>query len=186
MDLVILYGLPASGKLTVARELARLTGYRIFHNHLTVDLVTSVFPDFNAPHLGLRESIWLTVFEHAVRYGLPGLLFTMVFHRHGTPTPSFFPRVQELLDGGRGRLCVAELRCDLDEVKRRVVDESRRAFGKPTTPGAVEWFLANRHYEPDLSAVTDDVLRLDTTRLAPEAAAGWIAAHFRLAGAPRT
>ncbi len=37
MKLVFIYGPPASGKLTVARELAALTGYKLFHNHLVVE-----------------------------------------------------------------------------------------------------------------------------------------------------
>lgn len=37
MKLLFIYGPPASGKLTVAREPAALTGYRLFHNHLVVD-----------------------------------------------------------------------------------------------------------------------------------------------------
>lgn len=43
MELVVIYGAPGVGKLTVARELARKTGYKLFHNHLTVDLVKSLF-----------------------------------------------------------------------------------------------------------------------------------------------
>ena len=39
MKLVILYGPPGVGKLTVGRELAARTGFKLFHNHLTVDLV---------------------------------------------------------------------------------------------------------------------------------------------------
>ena len=42
MRLVFLYGPPAVGKLTVAKALARLTGYKVFHNHLTIDLVASI------------------------------------------------------------------------------------------------------------------------------------------------
>jgi predicted kinase len=41
--LLLLYGRPAVGKLTVAREVAALTGGRLFHNHLTVNLALSVF-----------------------------------------------------------------------------------------------------------------------------------------------
>ena len=44
MRLVVLYGPPGVGKLTVGGELATLTGFRLFHNHLTVNLATAIFP----------------------------------------------------------------------------------------------------------------------------------------------
>jgi len=37
VDLVLLHGPPASGKLTIAKELSVLTEARVFHNHLTLD-----------------------------------------------------------------------------------------------------------------------------------------------------
>lgn len=43
MKMIFLYGPPAVGKLTVAKELTKLTGYKLFHNHLTVDLVSSLY-----------------------------------------------------------------------------------------------------------------------------------------------
>jgi tRNA A37 N6-isopentenylltransferase MiaA len=33
MELLFIYGPAAVGKLTIGRELAKLTGYRLFHNH---------------------------------------------------------------------------------------------------------------------------------------------------------
>lgn len=39
MKVVLLYGPPAAGKLTVAEELEKLTGFKLFHNHLTVNPV---------------------------------------------------------------------------------------------------------------------------------------------------
>jgi replication-associated recombination protein RarA len=50
MNLIFLYGPPGVGKLTVAQELAGMTGYKLFHNHLTVDLVYAVF-DFGTSRL---------------------------------------------------------------------------------------------------------------------------------------
>jgi hypothetical protein len=44
MRLVVLYGPPGVGKLTVGTALSELTGFKLFLNHLTVNLVTSVFP----------------------------------------------------------------------------------------------------------------------------------------------
>jgi hypothetical protein len=40
--LLYTYGPPASGKLTVATALAELTGFSLFHNHLSVDAVSCV------------------------------------------------------------------------------------------------------------------------------------------------
>ena len=44
MTLVIIFGPPAVGKMTVGLELERLTGFRLFHNHMTVDPVIRLFP----------------------------------------------------------------------------------------------------------------------------------------------
>jgi hypothetical protein len=76
MNLVLLHGPPAVGKLTVARELARLTGWRLFHNHLAVDFALALH-DFGTPgFVALREKLWRDGFAAAVSAGLPGLIFT--------------------------------------------------------------------------------------------------------------
>jgi tRNA uridine 5-carbamoylmethylation protein Kti12 len=54
MQLIFLHGLPGVGKLTVARELAKLTGFNVFHNHLAVDLVESIFAFGSQPFVELR------------------------------------------------------------------------------------------------------------------------------------
>ena len=43
MKLVFLYGSPGVGKLTVAEALSRLTGYKVFHNHLTANIAHLLF-----------------------------------------------------------------------------------------------------------------------------------------------
>ncbi len=42
-ELVIIFGPPAVGEMTVGHEIAKLTGFRLFHNHLTVDLALNFF-----------------------------------------------------------------------------------------------------------------------------------------------
>ena len=39
MKTIFIYGAPAAGKLTVANELAKRTGFSVLHNHLINDLI---------------------------------------------------------------------------------------------------------------------------------------------------
>ena len=48
---------PATGKLTIATELAVLTGYTLFHNHLSLNLAREIFPDFDDKPLDLVHEI---------------------------------------------------------------------------------------------------------------------------------
>ncbi len=79
MRLVFLYGPPAVGKLTVAKALARLTGYKVFHNHLTIDLVESIFDWGTRPFWALVDKYRLELVETAARENIPGLVFTFVY-----------------------------------------------------------------------------------------------------------
>lgn len=76
MHFVLVYGPPAVGKLTVARALQARTGWRLFHNHLAVDLALSLY-EFGTPgFIALREAIWWAAFRRAADDALPGLIFT--------------------------------------------------------------------------------------------------------------
>ena len=70
MKLIFIHGPAAAGKLTVGRALEDLTGFRLFHNHLVVDTLLSVFPFGTPSFVALREQIWLSVFEAAAKDGI--------------------------------------------------------------------------------------------------------------------
>jgi hypothetical protein len=78
--LIVLFGPPASGKAAVGHELAGLTGYRFFHNHLTADPVAALFgwgtPTFSAVLKDVRD----VLFRHALAdESIPGIVFTLVW-----------------------------------------------------------------------------------------------------------
>ena len=128
MKLVFLHGLPGVGKLTVARELAQLTGYKLFHNHLAVDLVGSVFEFGSRPFVELREMIWLAMFRRAAEAHLDGLIFTFAYD--GTVRSSFIEETRRAVELVGGKVCFVELRCSTEELEKRLVKPSRREFGK--------------------------------------------------------
>jgi len=126
--LIFLHGLPGVGKLTVARELAKLTGFRIFHNHLAVDLVESVFDFGSLPFIDLREEIWLVVFKRAVAANLNGLIFTFAYDR--TVQGDVIENTREVIESAGGEVLFVELRCSTEELERRIEHPSRQRFGK--------------------------------------------------------
>lgn len=127
MDLVFLHGAPAVGKLTVARELARLSGFRLFHNHLTVDLVSSLFAFGSEPFILLREQIWLAAFAEAARQKV-SLIFT--FNPERTVRERFIQDAINLVEAGGGKIIFVELTCAEEELERRIEHASRKEFGK--------------------------------------------------------
>jgi len=42
--LVIIFGPPAIGKMTVGQELSKITGLKLLHNHISLELANQFFP----------------------------------------------------------------------------------------------------------------------------------------------
>jgi len=79
MHLVMIFGPPAVGKMTVGHELMKLTGFRLFHNHMTVDPVLDIFEFGSPPFTRLVTSFRRMILEEAADSDLPGLVFTYVW-----------------------------------------------------------------------------------------------------------
>ena len=175
MDLIFLHGPAAAGKLTVARELATLTGFRLFHNHLVVDALTAVFDFGTAPFIRLREQWWLAIFQEAVQQGL-SLIFTFAPER--TVSPDFIGRTIGVIEAAGGRILFVELTCPLEEVERRIESSSRAAFGKLRS---LEFFRELRQSGAfTYPKLPDSGLCLDTSQYSPQEAARKICDFFSL------
>jgi hypothetical protein len=165
MNLVFLHGPAASGKLTVGRELARITGYRLFHNHLVVDAVAAVFDFGSESFVRLREEMWLSMFREAAQKEV-SLIFTFAPER--TVRESFIAEAVAAVEQAGGRVLFVELVCTPAELDRRVEDESRAKYGKLRSKPLFQELRASGAFDyPKLpSAIT-----VDTGTLSPEEAA---------------
>ena len=143
--LVFLYGPPAVGKLTVAKELAGMLDYRILHNHVTLDAVAQVL-DFGT------EAFWRAVgrfrqdlAETAAREGVD-LVYTYVF---APGDEEHVGRIVDAYENVGGTVTFVQLVAPRQELLRRVRDEGRTAYGKITDPDDLERVL-DRHdlYQP--------------------------------------
>jgi AAA domain len=79
MQFIVIFGPPAVGKMTVGHELAQLTGFKLFHNHMAIELVLNFFP-FGHPQFGtLVGEFRRRILEEVAASDLPGLIFTYVW-----------------------------------------------------------------------------------------------------------
>jgi hypothetical protein len=158
MKIIFVFGPVAAGKLTVGRELAKLTGLPLFHNHLVVDAVGAVFPFGSEPFVRLRESFWLQTFTEASRAGR-SLIFT--FAPEATVDRSFPQRVSAAIQPFGGSVVFIALNVSRDEQERRIGNAGRFEFGKLTSLELLrevrDSFMASMTAMPaaDLSIDTD-------------------------------
>ena len=175
MRLVFIYGPPGVGKLTVANELARLTAYKVFHNHLSINCVRPVF-DFGTPSMPkLVTQIRLAVLEEAARKDI-NVIFTFVYAH--PEDAQFVENTCNLIERFNGSVSLVRLTCDVNVLAQRVESIERGSLGKLTTVELMHQ-LMERH---DLlsAAPGRGGLTIDNTTLAPDEAAQRIVDYFRL------
>ena len=79
MKLVVIFGPPAVGKMTVGRELAHRTGLKLLHNHMTIELLLQFFDFGSPPFRRLTREFRSRLFEEVAGSELPGLIFTFAW-----------------------------------------------------------------------------------------------------------
>lgn len=78
MKLVVIIGPQAVGKMTVGQELQKITGLKLFHNHMTIDLVRNFFPYSSEEGRRLVRVFRKEIFEAVAQSDLYGMIFTYV------------------------------------------------------------------------------------------------------------
>ena len=76
MHLLCVIGPPAVGKMTVGRAVCDLTGFRLFHNHMSIEPLLGVFAFDSTSFRRINTLIRREVITEAVRADLPGLVFS--------------------------------------------------------------------------------------------------------------
>ena len=161
MELVIIYGPPASGKLTVAKEVAQRTGYKLFHNHLTVDLLKNIL-EFGTPEFfELNQKMKLDILETAAKARVSGVIYTFVYDRK-TDNP-FIDQLKEIADRQNVSIKFVQIYCEKEELLKRVTDESRKKYKKIHSEEGLSKYLESGDFISPVDNV--DSIRIDSTNL---------------------
>lgn len=125
MDFVIICGPPASGKMTVGQALKERTGYKLLHNHMSLELVHQFF-DFGTEHFKkLDKAIRFSIFEEVAKSDIKGLIFTMVWAFSEKEDEDYIDEIIAVFNGRDLRVCIVELDCNLEERLKRNRHENR-------------------------------------------------------------
>lgn len=174
MRLVFLYGPPGVGKLTVGEALSRVTGFRLFHNHLTVNLVTALFPPNTEAWNQLAHQIRFDALSAAASEGID-LIYTRAPRAADQPEVDRVRMIIEPVLLGGGQVLFVHLVCDREALRGRVQRDDRRAHNKLTDPDVLV-----RLFDLRATLPFTPHLRIDTTNMVPAKAATHIATHFDL------
>ncbi len=177
MRLVFIYGPPAVGKLTVATELARQTGYHLFHNHLTVLPVAALFPERGPQRTHLLKHIRLELLTAAARADR-NVIFTMAYS--GTMDNPFVAAIVQVVKSYGGQVDFVQLAASVETLMERVENESRQRLGKIASRTDLRRFFAEPGRDSFTSVSYPHVLHCNTEHIKPEATARYIKEELRL------
>ena len=178
MNLIFIYGPPAAGKLTVAQELQKITGYRLFHNMLTVDLALSVLDWDNEKFQDLTTDYRLETFKHAARAKVDGLIFTFAY----VPKldDGFVKKVISRIKKDKGNIYFVQLVAKKEELLKRVGSDSRKKLKKLVNPTILKESFNRRDLYAKIPFV--ESYSIDTTNLSPKKVSQMIKENYKIIG----
>ncbi|MFH1501031.1 MAG: hypothetical protein ABIE22_03740 [archaeon] len=167
MKVIVIYGQPATGKLTLAKEIAKIKGYKVFDNHCLIDFLepivlsktdhfrSKVSQDFFA----LYRKVRLDVLNTACKLkDINGIIFTEAY----TGKKRFVTSIIDIAKKNKCEVYLVKLKCDLKTLEKRVYEKSRKKYGKLKDKQSLHKWIEKRA-KSDSVYPFKNTLVLDTT-----------------------
>ncbi len=122
MKLVLIVGDSAVGKMTVGQELQKITGLRLFHNHMTIEPVLEIFNDFN---VDVILKLRYLIFEEFVKTGNEGMIYTCMWDYDAQEDWDIMNKILDIFAQVNAEVYCVELTAPLDIRLQRNATENR-------------------------------------------------------------
>ena len=175
MKLIIIHGPPAAGKLTVSRALAERTGFKVFHNHVSIDCVKAVFDFGSDAFWRVIKTIREETLSEAARSDV-SLIHTFCYAKG--PDDEQYLRMIDKVESNGGQVHSVLLVCDDETRRERIVSDDRVRIGKLTDPDSID--MSREQFELFSPLPGRETLTIDTTGVSPDDAADKIISHYGL------
>lgn len=186
MNFVVIFGPPAVGKMTVGYELAKLTGMKVFHNHMTIDLILEFFPYGHEKFTTLVSEFRQRIFEEVATSDLPGMLFSYVWALDQPDDKEQVDSYCEIFRRNSAKIYFVELEADLDERLERNKSEfrlSKKSSKRDISRSEKNLLKTEGQYKMNTDGdffYRENYLKINNTNLSPEETAKQIAQTFGL------
>ena len=170
MKLVILYGPPAAGKLTIANELATISNIKVFDNHQVIDIIE---PIVTRKYKDFAELIYTTqrkIVAAAVAANQENVVMTFPYAANLQRDVDFISGLTNDSRADGAEVYPVFLKCDPDTLRKRATEESRKAKGKITTVEIMNQMIDKYDFDTPLN-INGEVIFDTKAMLAKDVAA---------------
>ena len=183
MNLILIVGSGAVGKMTVGQELMKITDYRLFHNHMMIEPVIYIMGKFDGALVAkLRDDIM----DAFMKTSYPGMIFTLMWAFDLESDWNYVKSLTEKFEATGGTVYCVELIADRavriernktenrlknKASKRNLVLSEARMLREET-----KYRLISREGEIPF----ENYMRIDNTNLEPQVVAKMIKDRFGL------
>ena len=186
MKLVLIFGPQAVGKMTAGQELEKITGLKLFHNHMSIDLVAPFFSYGTDEGKRLVNLIRFELFEAVAKSNQEGIIFTFVWAMDMQEDWDYVDRIYNIFEKEDSDIYFVELEANMDIRLERNVTENRLR-NKPTkrdkafTERDIRASLQNHRLNSNPGEIIrENYLHLNNEKLSPEETARIIKDTFSL------
>jgi len=186
MKLIVITGPHAVGKMTVGQQLAKKTGYKLFHNHMTIDVVSDLFDHVPEERGRLTNLFREEIFRAFAKTDAKGMIFTYMWAFEMQEDWDYIAHVEEIFREQGAETCYVELEADFDVRIERNKTENRR-LNKSTKRDIEKSENLFRMIEGKyrLNSLPEEIIseryvRINNTELDPEEVAEQIVRAFEL------
>lgn len=186
MKLVIIFGPHAVGKMTVGQELAKTTDLKLFHNHMTIDIVADLFENMPQERQRLTELFRTEIFKSFANSNEYGMIFTCMWALDKKEDWDYIDNLEKMFKSKGAEVYYVELEADYDTRLQRNTTENR-LLNKPSKRNIVKSESLFRDIEARhrLNSYPNEIkkenyIRINNTYVQPENVAKIIKDKFKL------
>lgn len=185
MDLILIVGSGAVGKMTVGQELMKITDFRLFHNHMMIEPVIEIFGKFEGAVVNkLRDDI----FDAFMKTNYSGMIFTYMWAFDLQSDWDYVKALTDKFEATGGTVYCVELvadravRIERNKTENRLRNKASKRDLVTSQDRMIREETKYRLESRDGEMPFANYIKIDNTSLEPAEVAAMIKERFHLPG----